>query len=379
MPNCIFCGQSAGFLRRKHASCQCDVLSRQLDIERIATQYVRNRQEPDNIVPALQAHAGTLQAFTNIPKAISQAVEISIEGTLDGNFYLPLDDERILSNYLQQVERPDPKVGDFIAQSAYLRRIIEGEIITAEPPVFLDLAESERVVLTRRAIDYAIPRWKGPSLLRRGIRYIPSSYKKTTGAHIVDDRGDLVITTNGLHFRGRRRSFSIPHRRLFSVDGYADGIVVTATTERCRMLPQVFLTGSGWVYHSLLTALKENNATPAIAIPKTRMARNEMKQVLISRWGLVCWGCGFEPPNSKHLELDHNNPVSLGGRDELDNRAPLCGPCNKAKSNTLTLEGLRQLNKKSGNWHGDPPINERINLRTATEWARSYLENQSHI
>ena len=30
------------------------------------------------------------------------------------------------------------------------------------------------------------------------------------------------------------------------------------------------------------------------------------------------------------------------------NRMLLCGPCNLAKSNTLTLEGLRRLNRAHG-------------------------------
>ena len=36
---------------------------------------------------------------------------------------------------------------------------------------------------------------------------------------------------------------------------------------------------------------------------------------------MICWGCGFEPPNAKYLELDHILPYSEGGSNELFNRA----------------------------------------------------------
>ena len=103
------------------------------------------------------------------------------------------------------------------------------------------------------------------------------------------------------------------------------------------------------------------------------MTRRQMMDILVEQWGCVCWGCGFEPPDAEHLELDHIDPASQGGSNELDNRCPLCGPCNRRKSNRLTLVALRQLNKKLRKWYGNPPIDQRINIRLAREWAAEYL------
>ena len=41
-------------------------------------------------------------------------------------------------------------------------------------------------------------------------------------------------------------------------------------------------------------------------------------------------------------------PRSDGGINHISNRLLLCGPCNRAKSNTLTLSGLQRLNQKNG-------------------------------
>ncbi|MDE0165817.1 MAG: HNH endonuclease signature motif containing protein [Bryobacterales bacterium] len=65
---------------------------------------------------------------------------------------------------------------------------------------------------------------------------------------------------------------------------------------------------------------------------------------------LFCAGCDryFDWP--EYLQLDHNIPRSEGGSNNLTNRLLLCGPCNRKKSNTLTLTltGLRRRNQREG-------------------------------
>lgn len=62
---------------------------------------------------------------------------------------------------------------------------------------------------------------------------------------------------------------------------------------------------------------------------------------------IICAGCGrkLEPA---FMELDHITPRSSNGPNDISNRILLCSPCNRTKSNVLTLDGLRQKNKKSG-------------------------------
>ena len=107
---------------------------------------------------------------------------------------------------------------------------------------------------------------------------------------------------------------------------------------------------------------------------RPRFSRQEMFDILLRQWGEICWGCGFEPPHTDFFELDHIHPKSEGGEDDLDNRAILCGPCNREKSNRLTLTQLRAKNKREGRWYAhNPDIEARIPVRLAVEWAREYL------
>ena len=83
-----------------------------------------------------------------------------------------------------------------------------------------------------------------------------------------------------------------------------------------------------------------------------RMTRAEMVAILIEENGLVCAGCDTEFKDPLYLELDHNTPRSDGGLNHISNRLLLCGPCNRIKSNKLTLSGLRAKNKRRGRMAG---------------------------
>ena len=72
-----------------------------------------------------------------------------------------------------------------------------------------------------------------------------------------------------------------------------------------------------------------------------RMPIREVRERLIIRDGQRCQGCGWEPQWVDYLQIDHNRPKTLGGEDSMDNYALLCDPCNRKKSNKLTLHELR--------------------------------------
>ena len=94
-----------------------------------------------------------------------------------------------------------------------------------------------------------------------------------------------------------------------------------------------------------------------------KMTRAEMYKHLLGQHGIKCQGCDRTFDDPRYLELDHNTPRSDGGLNHISNRILLCGPCNRLKSNTLTLTGLRRKNKKFGymaNQEGEHPILREI-------------------
>ncbi len=83
---------------------------------------------------------------------------------------------------------------------------------------------------------------------------------------------------------------------------------------------------------------------------------------------VVCAGCGRRL-ESPFMELDHIQPKSEGGVDNITNRIMLCAPCNGYKSDRLTLRGLRDRNKKE-KWMHDTSDAEIAQTR-----ARDKAEN----
>ena len=79
-----------------------------------------------------------------------------------------------------------------------------------------------------------------------------------------------------------------------------------------------------------------------------KWTRAQMYEHLLEQNGPICQGCDRVFDDPRYLELDHNTPRSDGGINHISNRILLCGPCNKLKSNTYTLSGLRKENKKRG-------------------------------
>ena len=79
-----------------------------------------------------------------------------------------------------------------------------------------------------------------------------------------------------------------------------------------------------------------------------RWTRAETYAHLLEQNGPRCQGCDRSFDDPRYLELDHNTPRSDGGLNHVSNRILLCGPCNRLKSNTFTLSGLRRENRKRG-------------------------------
>ena len=117
-----------------------------------------------------------------------------------------------------------------------------------------------------------------------------------------------------------------------------------------------------------------------------------MLELLLASSGWQCWGCGYHVRNQlgelrqdrRYFHLDHVNPKSAGGSDEIINRAPLCPPCNGDKSDDMNLNALRNANNSPAInrqfWGGTAPslrrltqVQERLNRHFETMRSRTRL------
>ena len=82
-----------------------------------------------------------------------------------------------------------------------------------------------------------------------------------------------------------------------------------------------------------------------------RLSHAEMRDILADAQAngdsVVCAGCGIQLPE-RYMELDHITPRKDRGENVITNRILLCGPCNRAKRENLTLSGLVRHNRRKG-------------------------------
>ena len=130
---------------------------------------------------------------------------------------------------------------------------------------------------------------------------------------------------------------------LAAPDGDAGGRLLTFGEIGYSTAPPV-RSDDGYTAAPVLKTKKKRKKEP----PGPRQTRAEMIDILIEENGLICEGCDREFDAPRYLELDHNTPRSDGGVNHISNRLLLCGPCNRIKSNKLTLSGLRAENKRRG-------------------------------
>ena len=117
-----------------------------------------------------------------------------------------------------------------------------------------------------------------------------------------------------------------------------------------------------------------------------QISKEDAKELLVKRFGPVCWGCGYEPrrPNGSLdatlLEVDHIRARKAAegtqGDDELYNLALLHRTCNGIKRNKLTLEQLRQYNADNGLLYVNT-VGELVDLFEATQFAAQEISRRA--
>ena len=80
-------------------------------------------------------------------------------------------------------------------------------------------------------------------------------------------------------------------------------------------------------------------------VQRAPISTNKSIQVWRKTEGL-CWYCGKDFKD--RMTIDHVQPVSQGGSDELDNLVPCCKSCNSAKGGRSVDEYRLVIQRKKG-------------------------------
>ena len=160
----------------------------------------------------------------------------------------------------------------------------------------------------------------------------------------------------------------------------AEGLHAPKYTRRSSENKRIFLFKEDFEFTSVLPERVDDEEVVADRLPTLlrkslasweRMSNGEIRKELVnaqkdSAGWVICAGCGRQL-ESEFMQLDHINPKSGTGKNDLSNRILLCGPCNGKKSDTLTLQGLRKRNRKDG-WMTDETAAEAAALRAHSKY-----------
>ena len=98
--------------------------------------------------------------------------------------------------------------------------------------------------------------------------------------------------------------------------------------------------------------------------PKRRRLTKQERQAVYEMCGGHCAYCGCEI-TAQQMQVDHVQPISLYGKDELKNMLPACHSCNNYK-HSLLLETFRRV---AEGWH-DNLLRNSAAYRIAVRFGR---------
>lgn len=102
----------------------------------------------------------------------------------------------------------------------------------------------------------------------------------------------------------------------------------------------------GWVKQVIETQIR------SIGLPweEERVpTANIKRESVLHKSGYVCVNCGWD----EDLQVDHIQPRSRGGGDEIENLQALCGPCNRSKR-AMTMQEWEKSGRAKDMRERDP-------------------------
>lgn len=274
MGKCIYCGENAGFFRRKHNACEIKNLEGQ------KTYF----NEINKSILDISLHEGLAQRLDRIGKdsflseqtrnqIIVKAFDQSVAKVLEDGI-LSSDEENHLAQFVQQLNLNQnllDKNGSYqkIGMSSVLRNILDGKIdenrLNILSPLPFLFQKSETLVWVFTEASYYETRTKtefrggsqGVSIrVAKGLYYRTSSFKgRPVQTSEMKDfgAGILALTTKHIYFNSLNKKFKIPFKKMVALEPYEDDIGIQRDGVTAK--PQTFKNVDGWFLYNAITNL----------------------------------------------------------------------------------------------------------------------------
>jgi hypothetical protein len=276
MGNCLFCGQKAGFLKKKHVACETNyILGKQDIIKRItiAISEISDFKKLDNEIGTI-AKKNYINSseiknlyIKGFDEAVNQFLNDGIltieeeEKTLKFRQYYNLEQEQADQNGSLQK----------ILMASILRDILEGKIpesrLEINGPLPVILQNSEKIIWLFNYVSYNEQRTRteyqgrsqGVSIkIAKGLYYRAGAFKGNP-VQIEEMKcigiGMVILTNKNFYFTSSNKNLKIPYNRIITIDQYEDGIGLQKDGVNTK--PQIFKGLDGWFTYNLISNLNK--------------------------------------------------------------------------------------------------------------------------
>lgn len=280
MGNCAYCGESVGFLRRKHPECEREHKERQRIIaegrDRINAEVLRVIKGAEKF-SELEKTIAEIEKLSFFPTSERNSIlvsgwEASVDKFLEDGVLDEAEEKRLVEfkNHFSLSQNDLDKSGAFtkIVKAAVLREVLSGVIpqrVSVDGNISINFQKGEQVVWAFPTSEYLEDKTKrqyvggsqGVSLrVMKGVYYRVGAFKghaveRTERVHI--DTGWVVATSKHIYFSGPSKSLRVPYSKIISFLPFSDGFGILRDTTTAK--PQIFITGDGWFSYNLVTNL----------------------------------------------------------------------------------------------------------------------------
>ncbi len=270
MGDCWYCGQPAGFLRKKHAVCEAKYKEGWSRMLAIATDSAVGKLPLHSVESQLKEIAtSSFIEVSRIQEALIQGWEQAVEHFLEDGYLDESEEERLkefmVKFSLSQDQLDRRRAYTRLVKGAVLRDVMNGvvpERMKVQGNLPFNFQKSEKLVWLFPEVEYYEDRKRrqyvgghqGVSIrIAKGVYYRVGAFRghpvETTETVFVGS-GLLCVTNRHVYFSGGGKSFRIRHDKIVSIEPYSDGVAIQRDAQTAR--PQIFVTRDGWFTYNLL-------------------------------------------------------------------------------------------------------------------------------
>lgn len=275
MWKCKYCGENAGFFRRKHTECEEKHQNGKLNIDMLASDALNGLIKMEDLKDKIDqiAHDCYIDEDDLREKLFFSFYGFALQVIDEG--LITEDQEHHVALFMREMNLEQSfldRFGSFskLIKSKIIRQVINGETpegmqeAVAATPFMLQTGEYliwgegqvvnyyEQTTSTHYTGGYA----------GVGIRVARGLYFRTGGfkgmpVHSTEMKfispGMFGLTNKHIYFYSKQKSFRIPYSKIVTMNAYEDGIGIQQ--DGSRSIPQVFEGVDGWFAYNLITNL----------------------------------------------------------------------------------------------------------------------------